>query len=403
MYRTCFIILGVFTFTWSVGIWFGPCLASGDISRPPKLIRTDFITGLSSPWDLAFLPDEAMLFTEKCRGLSVRWPDGKVRRLFGTKGSAVVASDLFCEGQSGMLGVAIDPEFAKNRAVFVYMASNLGKKPRANRVVRLTVDAGYTTVANRTDIVTDIPFKESRNAWGGPGTHSGGRIRFGPEGFLYITTGDNHDGALPQDLKRLGGKVLRVDRDGKPAPGINMLRNADPRIFTYGHRNVQGIDFHPETGQPFIAEHGPGHSDEVTPLRAGGNGGWDPKPEAGVKCADNYCGYVSNRADGRPTSMTDMEKFPDAMRPIFSYSDSEGLSPCTFVTHSRWGSWKDRLLIGFLAGQRIDVLKVSPGGVRASVTTADLPAVRYRGLVQGPNGYLYVITDADRIWQVVPN
>jgi glucose/arabinose dehydrogenase len=182
-----------------------------------------------------------------------------------------------------------------------------------------------------------------------------------------------------------------------------MLKNADPRIFTYGHRNVQGIDFHPETGQPFIAEHGPGHSDEVTPLRAGANGGWDPKPEAGVKCADNYCGYVSNRSDGRPTSMTDTEKFPNAMQPVFSYSDSEGLSPCTFVTHSRWGSWKDRLLIGFLAGQRIDVLNVSPGGVPASVTTADLPSVRYRGLVQGPNGYLYVITDADKIWQVVPN
>jgi aldose sugar dehydrogenase len=151
MCRTCLIILGVFTLTWSVGIWFGPCLAGGDINRPPKLIRTDFITGLSSPWDLAFLPDKAMLFTDKCRGLSVRRPDGKVGRLFGTKGSAVVAGDLFCEGQSGMLGIAIDPEFPKNRAVFVYMASNLSNKPRTNRVVRLTVDAGYTTMSNRTN------------------------------------------------------------------------------------------------------------------------------------------------------------------------------------------------------------------------------------------------------------
>ena len=162
------------------------------------------MSGLNSPWDMAFTPDGAMLFTEKCHGLSVRRADGSTARLFGTTGSAVVASDLFCEGQSGMHGVAIDPDFASNRTLYVYMASDLSINPRTNRVVRLTVDSGYTTVANRLDIITDISYKDVGNSWSGAGAHSGGRIRFGADGFLYVTTGDNHNGPLPQDLTQTG-------------------------------------------------------------------------------------------------------------------------------------------------------------------------------------------------------
>ena len=116
------------------------------------------------------------------------------------------------------------------------------------------------------DLVDDIPYKDAANGAGAAGAHSGGRIRFGPDRFLYVTTGDNHSAALPQDLRRLGGKVLRLNRDGTPAPGNGTPAGGDPRIFTYGHRNVQGISFRPagqpQAGQPFTAEHGPNHSDE---------------------------------------------------------------------------------------------------------------------------------------------
>lgn len=220
-----------------------------------QLTRTVVMSGLSDPWDLAFAPDGAMLFTEKCRGLSVRTPDGAVRLLFGATGAVLAADDFFCQGQSGMLGIALDPAFDENRLVYVYMASNVGRA-KINRVVRLEVGRDYAVVAGRKDIVTDIPFKQSFNRWGGAGAHSGGRIRFSPfDGYLYVTTGDNHNGPLPQDLSRLGGKILRVDRDGKPAPGNQTPAGGDPRIYTYGHRNVQGIAFHPVTGQPFASEH----------------------------------------------------------------------------------------------------------------------------------------------------
>lgn len=374
-------------------------------AETPTLERTVVMSGLQSPWDLAFTPDGAMLFTEKCRGLSVRDQDGATRRLFGSSGAAVVASDLICPGQSGMLGVAIDPEFATNRFVYVYMASTLSS-PSSNRVVRLTVDANYTSVNDRTDIVTDIALKNAGNAWGSAGSHSGGRIRFHPtEALLYVTTGDNHNGPLPQDLTRLGGKVLRVTRDGAAAPGNNTPSGGDPRIFTYGHRNVQGIAFRPATGQPFSCEHGPGHTDEVTPLVAGGNGGWDPQPSSGVSCDDNYCGYTSNKPDGTPTPMTDLDKFPNAMRPAWTNNgESEGMGPCTFLSGTQWSAWDGRLAVGIMAGQRIDILQLDNGSsATAAQTATGLPQARIRSLVQGPDGSLYIATDGGEIWRVTPS
>ena len=379
-----------------------PLKSSSQPEDGPRLTRTILLSGLGDPWDLAFTPDGAMLFTEKCRGLSVLRADGSVRRLFGTKGASVVAGDFFCRGQSGMNGVAVDPDFARNRFVYVYMPSNIGT-PAANRVIRLTVDRDYDTVSGRRDIVTDIPFKNRFNRWGGEGTHSGGRIRFGPsDGFLYVATGDNHSGPLPQDLTRLGGKILRVDRNGAAAPGNQTPAGGDPRIFTYGHRNVQGLAFQPESGRPFSCEHGPGRDDEVTPLVPGGNGGWDPKPEPGVDCASDYCGYISNKRDGTPTPMTDTGKFPEAMRPSWNNNGaSEGMSPCVFLSGVKWQGWEGWLAVGFLRGRRIDLLKLDQAGMTtARLTMPGVPAERIRTLVLGPDQALYAATDDGEIWRL---
>ena len=367
-----------------------------------RVQRTVILANLDSPWDLAFAPDGTLFFTEKCRGLSVRTPDGAVRHLFGASGAAVAADDLFCQGQSGMLGLALDPAFADNRMLYLFMASKLGGQP-ANRVVRLQVDAASTTVRDRTDIVTDVPFKASFNRWGRAGAHSGGRLRFSPkDGFLYVTTGDNHNGPLPQDLTRLGGKVLRIDRDGRPAPGNNTPKGGDARLFTYGHRNVQGLAFRPGTGQPFACEHGPGHSDEVTALVAGGNGGWDPAPTPGVSCASDYCGYTSNKPDGSQTSMTDRQRFPAALPPSWTNQGvSEGMGPCVFLDGSDWGDWAGRLAVGFLRGARIDLLAMDAAGQATGVhTIPDLPAERMRSLVVAPDGALVVATDGGEIWRL---
>jgi glucose/arabinose dehydrogenase len=363
--------------------------------------------GLSAPWDLAFLPDGSMLITERCSGLSIV-RNGTRTRLFGAAGSQTVAADFFCEGQSGMLGVAVDPEFGSaNRFVYVFMASN-ATVPRRNRVLRLTLAADLLGVSGRTDIVDDIAFKDAGNVHGGAGAHSGGRIRFGiaaDDRYLYVGTGDNHSGVLPQSpAAPLGGKVLRVTRDGAAAPGNGAPGGFDARVFTYGHRNVQGIAFRPGGGQPFIAEHGPNHSDEVTALVAGGNGGWDPKDRPGLACPDGYCGYAGN-ATTMP--MTDTVRFPDAMRPSWTNDgSSQGLGPATFLSGAQWKAWDGRLAVGIMAGQRIEILTLGGTGLATASTTATAAngslSSRIRSLVQGPDGNLYVLTDSNQLWRIVP-
>ena len=370
-------------------------------NETPVLTRSVVLQGLSSPWDIAVAADGSMFFTERCRGLSVRHPNGSVTRLFGTSGSALVAPDLACVGQSGVHGVALDPAFATNRTVYVYMLSTLRTSPRTNRVVRLVLNSGYTSADGRTDIVSDIAFKDADNAVGGAGAHSGGRIRFGPDGFLYVTTGDNHNPVLPQSPTLLGGKVLRLTTAGVAAPGNAPPAGFDPRIFTYGHRNVQGITFRPGTGQPFISEHGPNHSDEVTPLVNGGNGGWDPKDRPALSCPGGYCGYAGN-ASTMP--MTDLTRFPTAMRPSWSNNgNSQGMGPATFLVGTQWGAWNGRLAVGIMGGTRLVILELDAAGATKSTIDTSLPSVRYRALTLGPDGDLYVATDPGEIWRVTPS
>lgn len=373
-----------------------------EVTDAPALTRTTVLGSLAAPWDIAFAPDGAMFYTEKCQGLSVRRTNGTTARLFGVAGSALVAPDLFCLGQSGMHGVAVDPDFANNRRIYVFMASNLVTDPRTNRVVRLTLDAGYTTATDRTDIITDIRFKDVANGAGGAGAHSGGRIRFGPDGFLYVGTGDNHSPTLPQSPTLLGGKVLRVTTSGAAAPGNNAPAGFDARIYSYGHRNVQGIAFHPTANTVVVAEHGPNHSDEVTPLVAGGNGGWDPQDRAGLSCPDGYCGY-----SGNPTTMpmTDRTRFPSALLPVWANNGaSQGTGPLTFLVGAQWRAWNGRMLVGIMGGQRLALLV--PTGMGSTFDAVDiptLPAARYRALTQGPDGSLYIATDAGEIWRVTPS
>jgi aldose sugar dehydrogenase len=394
----------------------------------PSLSHAVVLTKLDSPWDMAFLPNGTMFFTEKCLGLSVRQTNGTVVKLLGmkdSKGYASTANDLFCEGQAGMAGVAVDPNFASNRFVYVYSSSSL-TAPGTNRVIRLRVNDALSAVSDRMDIVADIPYKPraSDHPFGGPGAHNGGRIRFSPgDGFLYVTTGDTHNGQVPQSPTLIGGKVLRIDRDGKAAPGNGAPAGFDPRVYTYGHRNPQGITFRPGTNQPFTAENGPWHSDEVTALVPGGNAGWDPRPNMAGRgpCPDNYCGYSPNQMGAMDPKeraafmpMTDTRTYPNAMRPAWNNNGlSQGMFGATFVSGAQWKAWNGRMLVGFggigihgtPVGNRIDVLDIAPNGLSATRTTVNLPmpAARFRSLVQGPDGNLYVATDEGTISRLTPN
>lgn len=387
------------------------------------------LSDLESPWDMAFLDDGTMFFTEKCKGLSVLLPSGEVNALLAmgsTEGYPSTAEDLFCEGQAGMMGVAIDPNFDENRRIYVYATSTLSD-PHTNRLMRLVVNEDFTDVSDRTDIVTDVPYKmaASDHPFGGPGAHNGGRVRFSPaDGYLYLTTGDNHNGAIPQSPTLMGSKVLRIDTDGNAAPENSPPEGFDPRTYTYGHRNVQAIAFHPETGSAIVAEHGPWHSDEITILQNGGNGGWDPRPNMAGRgdCPDDYCGYSPNQMEGMNRyeraafmPMTDLETYPDAMPPIWDNNGwSQGTSCSTFLTGDQWGDWDGAMVVGIMGigfggtpiGQRIDVVQLTEDGTAvADVTEMTLPmeSGRFRSLVQGPDGSLYAAVDAGTIHKLTPN
>ena len=386
------------------------------------------LEGLENPWDMAFLDDGTMFYTEKCKGLSVLMPSGDVNTLLGmggTDGYASTADDLFCEGQAGMMGVAVDPSFADNRRIYVYSTSNMSD-PHTNRLMRFVVSEDFTSVDDRTDIVDDVPYKmaASDHPFGGPGAHNGGRVRFNPvDGFLYLTTGDNHNEDVPQSPTMMGSKVLRIDTDGNAASGNTPPEGFDPRTYTYGHRNVQGIAFHPETGTPITAEHGPWHSDEITVLVNGGNAGWDPRPNMAGRgdCPDDYCGYSPNQMDGMDRyerasfmPMTDLETYPDAMPPIWDNNGwSQGTSSAAFLTGEQWGDWDGMMVVGLMGigfggtplGQRIDVVELAEDGQSVvDVTEMTLPMEpgRFRSVVLGPDGSLYAAVDEGMIHKLTP-
>ena len=402
----------------------------------PTIESSELMTGLESPWDMSFLPDGTMFYTEKCKGLSVRTSSGAVNALYGmrdTSGYADSGSDLFCDGQAGMLGVVADRNFDKNRMLYVYSTSDKyygdGCKTNFERcdgniVMRFTVSDDLASVSDRTDIVTDIQYKpfESNQPFGGPGAHNGGRLRIGPGGYLWVTGGDRHRGICPQDGTLLCGKVLRIDGDGNAHPDNNPPEGFDKRIYTYGHRNVQGIDFRPSDGRAFTAEHGPWHNDEITALVNGGNAGWDPAQNTGGRgdCPDEYCGYEPNQMDAMDpavraayTPMSDT-RFADLMPAAWNNNGlSQGTGSAAFLKGSNWGIYEGRLTTGIMgiafgdtpAGSRIDIVDLAADGLSVK-SVIHMPlgfAKRFRGLVMGPDNALYAATDEGEIYKITAN
>ena len=365
-----------------VAVAFG-FLASTACLPPTSLTVTNVVTGLNRPWDLAFTPDGTLVFSTKGDSRLNAWVGGSVVTFAGQPADAVA------RGEGGMMGIAVDPGFAANRRLYACFLSNQGTFGGLDvRVARFTVDAGYTTLSDRTDIITGIPVNTSGQA----GRHSGCRPRFGPDGHLYVGTGDAATGTVPQDVTSLGGKVLRVDADGAGVAGNPGVADAtsgiDPRIFTYGHRNVQGITFRAD-GTPYSVEHGTGCDDEVNRLVAGGNYGWDPVP-----------GYDES------TPMTDLAKFPDAQVPVWA-SGCPTIAPSggTVVIGPQWRGWSNQLVLAVLKGNELRALVLDGSGTSTAFEyTRVTDQGRLRSAVQGPDGDLYVATDSSsgRIIRISP-
>jgi glucose/arabinose dehydrogenase len=234
--------------------------ASAGASGPEPQVVDTIATGLEVPWGLAFLPDGDAVVTERdsAKVLIISGPDHEVTEV-GQIGDAAP------QGEGGLLGVAVSPAYDQDHTLYFYVSSN-----DDNRIVTATLSGEQ--LSDTTPILTGIPLGA---------IHDGGRLAFGPDGMLYASTGETGNGALAQDRDSLGGKILRLTPDGEPAPGNPF----DTAIWSFGHRNVQGLAF--VDGQLWASEFGQDTFDELNRIDAGANYGW-PVHEGTGGSADGY-------------------------------------------------------------------------------------------------------------------
>lgn len=341
---------------------------------PARLRTTELAAGLEQPWALAFLPQGGMLVTEK---------PGRLRRLDASGRVAATVSGVPAvhhAGQGGLLDVALDADFARNRRLYLSYAERDGSAS-GTTVARATLDERGAALADVRVIFRQQP-KASRSS-----NHYGGRIVPRADGTLFITLGDRFtERDRAQTLDNHLGKIVRVHADGSVPPDnpIAARPGALPQIWSWGHRNIQGAALHPTTGELWICEHGPQGGDEVNIARAGRNYGW-PVATYGRE-------YGSGAAIGEGASRPGMED------PL-AYWVPRSIAPSglAFCTSDRYAGWRGSVFIGALAGQALWRLSLDGNRVVAREALLTELGERIRDVRQGPDGLLYLLTDSGRL------
>ena len=352
-----------------------PALARAQ-PREPRVVEV--ATGLEHPWSLAFLPDGAMLVTERPGRLRRVSPAGALSAPI----AGVPAVRAFQQG--GLLDVALSPAFARDRTVFLSFAEPVG------------IASARTAVA-RAELVGDtlrdvrVIFRQKPEVIGG--LHFGSRLVFARDGTLFATLGERFtERAKAQDLSTHLGKIVRIGTDGSVPPDNPFVRTpgALPEIWSYGHRNVQGAALHPQTGVLWAHEHGPQGGDEVNVVRAGGNYGW-PVVTFGRE-------YVTGTAIGEGTAKPGMEP------PLWHWTPSIAPSGMAFCTTDRYPGWQGCLLAGALKFMLLARLVLDGERVVREERLLTNLGQRVRDVREGPDGTLWLLTDAPdgRLLKLVP-
>ncbi|MHC8366663.1 PQQ-dependent sugar dehydrogenase [Pseudomonas sp. ZT5P21] len=342
-------------------------------SEQGTLEVTTIAKGLDHPWALAFLPDrQGMLVTERPGNLRVVSADGKL--------SAPVSGvpQVWAKGQGGLLDVVLSPDFKLDRTVYLSYAEGGGAGNKAGTAVgRGQLSDDLTAINNFKVIFRQEPKLSA-------GNHFGSRLVFDRDGYLFITLGENNDRETAQDLDKLQGKVVRIYPDGKvpddnPFVGQSGVR---PEIWTYGQRNPQGAALNPWTGVLWENEHGPLGGDEINIIARGKNYGW-PLATHGI----NYSGLAIPEAKGKKAEGT--------VAPHHVWEKSPGLSGMAFYDADRFKPWQHNVFIGALVTQELIRLQFNGDKVVHEERLMGELNKRIRDVRQGPDGYLYVLTDED--------
>ena len=331
-------------------------------------------SGIAVPWGMTWLPDGTLLITEK---------SGK---LYAVKDSVKTeiknVPKVYSRGQGGLLDIALHPNYAKNGWIYITYSSEEGEGNGAHtKLIRAKIIDGSLAQIESIYLATPKTTKAH---------HFGSRIVFDNDGYLYFSVGERGDHFVnPQDIKRDGGKIYRLNDDGsipKDNPFVGQAGTKEA-IYSYGHRNPQGMAKNPVTGEIWAHEHGPQGGDEINIVKKGANYGW-PVVTYGI----DYDGT---------TISTEKEK-PGIEKPIFYWLPSIAPSGMTFVTSDRYPDWKGHLLVGSLKFQYLELLKLKGSEVidRQKIAT-DIG--RLRNVVQGPDGYIYIAVEGKGILKIIPN
>jgi glucose/arabinose dehydrogenase len=318
---------------------------------------------------MAFLPDGGMLITERSGGLRLlRVPGGLSRPLAGVPKVAA-------QGQGGLLDVALSPDFAADRYVYLSYAESDGSKS-GTAVGRGRLSADGAALEDFRVLFRQEPKLSS-------GLHYGSRLVFDRKGYLYISLGENNQRPTAQELGKLQGKVVRLKADGSVPPDNPFVGQAGarPEIWSYGHRNPQGMALNPWSGELWENEHGPRGGDEINLIRPGRNYGW-PLATYGI----NYSGQPIPEAKG--------ETLPGMEPPLYWWPRSPAISGMAFYDADRFPAWRNSVFIGALADQNLIRLTLDGDRVVAQERLLDDRKRRIRDVRQGPDGYVYVLTDA---------
>ncbi len=333
--------------------------------------------GLASPWSLAFLPNGRMLVTEREGALRVVSKDGQL--------SDPVSGlpEVSAVGQGGLLDVVLHPQFETNRLLFMSFAEpREGGNATSVMRARLADDA-----KSLTDV--KVIFQQQPATEGGH--HFGSRLVFDRTGALFVTTGDrNKLRPLVQQGDTHIGKVIRITEDGGVPADNPKVEGWLPEIWSIGHRNVQGATLHPQTGEYWTVEHGSRGGDELNQPQAGKNYGWP---------VISYGREYSGEQIGEGTEKAGMEQ------PVHYWDPSIAPSGMTFYTGDKYPGWQGNLFVGALAGQHVARLTMEGGKVTGEEKLFE-DFARIRDVRQGPDGFLYLLTDEDapdgRLLRVVP-
>jgi aldose sugar dehydrogenase len=348
-------------------------------TKQPFKVET-FAKGLVYPWGLAFLPDGRLIVTERPGRLRLIGKDGKLSPpVHGVP-------HVQAAGQGGLLDVALSPDFATSKLIFLSYAEPREGGGSGTTVARAKLEANGES--QRLDDVNVI-FRQQPEAVGG--VHFGSRLVFARDGNLFVTLGERGQRDKAQDLGTHYGKVVRIRPDGSVPPDNPFVKQngARPEIWSYGHRNMQGAALHPVTGKLWTVEHGARGGDEINIPLAGKNYGWPV-----ITYGRDYTGLKI----GEGTAKAGLEQ------PVYYWDPSIAPSGMAFYTGDRFPEWKGSLFVGALRGQALHRLVLDGDKVVGEeVMLADV-GERIRTVLAGPDGALWLLTDSPqgRVLRVVP-